>query len=163
MKNTMPLLAFTLAAACATDGELKDGAYHDNKVSYRLGLPGDGWDRLKLDTANVAWFNPALSASLMANSHCDGVKDAPLTGLTEDLLIGITDRAVVSQQPRPWARREALETIATGKLDGVDRKLALFVLKKDGCVYDFMYIGDHENGSAVAAFDDFVNGFAALS
>ena len=33
----------------------------------------------------------------------------------------------------------ALETMAIAKIDGVPRQRALFVLKKDGCVYDVVY------------------------
>lgn len=132
------LAAMVFAASCGDGGHLKNGTFRDDKVSYRLGTPGEGWSEVRLEAANVAWFNDALSASLMVNSHCDGVKDAPLSGLTEDLLMGLTDREVASQTTRPWARREALETIASGKLDGVEQKLAIFVLKKDGCVYDIV-------------------------
>lgn len=160
MRLAMSCLAFSLAAACAGDGHVKDGTYHDKKVSYRLGMPGDGWSDLRLDAANVAWFNEAHSATLMVNSHCDGVKDAPLTGLTEDLLIGLTDRAVESQVARPWARREALETIAIGKIDGVERKLALFVLKKDGCVYDIVLgAAPAQFAAALPAFQRVRDGF----
>lgn len=147
MIRLVPLLLVPLALSCASDGELKNGAYRDQHVAYRIGEPGEGWRQVDLPSANVAWFNDTLSASLMANSHCDGVKDAPLGGLTEDLLIGITDRQVLSQQVRPCSRREALETIVTGKLDGVERKLALLVLKKDGCVYDVVL------GASPAQFD----------
>lgn len=160
MKTSMLLLVLALAACCATGGVMTDGGYRDAKVSYRLGEPGEGWRRLQLEAANVAWFNDALSASLMTNSHCDGVKDAPLAGLTEDLLIGLTDRVVVSQQARPSSRREALETIVTGKLDGVERKLALLVLKKDGCVYDIVLgAGPEQFEGALAAFSRVRDGF----
>ena len=150
----MPVLV--LAACCGSDGVLKNGSYADAKVSYRLGEPGEGWRRLELQAANVAWFNDVLSASLMTNSHCDGVKDAPLAALTEDLLIGLTERVVVSQQIRPTSRREALETVVTGKLDGVERKLALLVLKKDGCVYDIVL------GADPARFDDALAAFSRV-
>ncbi|MBI1949074.1 MAG: hypothetical protein HYS27_25525 [Deltaproteobacteria bacterium] len=164
MTRTLPLLALVLTllstACCATGGELVNGSYHDAKVSYRLAEPGEGWRRLDLAAANVAWFNDALAASLMTNSHCEGVKDAPLTGLTEDLLIGLTDRVVVSQQTRPCSRREALETIVSGKLDGVDRKLALLVLKKDGCVYDIVLgAGPEHFDAALVAFARVRDGF----
>ncbi len=156
MKTAITLLLVPLSFACASDGELKNGTFRDDDVAYRIGEPGAGWRQLRLPSANVAWFNDALSASLMANSHCDGVKDAPLSGLTEDLLMGITDRAVVSQTVRPCSRREALETVVTGKLDGVERKLAVLVLKKDGCVYDIVL------GAAPAQFEQALAAFGRV-
>jgi hypothetical protein len=160
MRWIVSVLACSLSAGCVCDGQLRDGTFRDSKVSYKVGLPGTGWSDLHLDTANVAWFNEALSASLMVNSHCEGVKDAPLAGLTEDLLMGLSDREVVSQTLKPWASREALETIATGKLDGVERKLALFVLKRDGCVYDIVLsAGPEKFEGALAAFARVRDGF----
>ena len=70
--------------------------------------------------------------------------------------MGLTDRQVVSQTVRPCSRREALETIVVGKLDGVERKLALLVLKKDGCVYDLVL------GAGPAQFDQALIAFGRV-
>jgi hypothetical protein len=120
-------------------GQLRDNRFEDNHVAYSIGLPGEGWQRVKLPTANVAWFDDAAGAALLVNSHCEGVQDAPLQGLAGELLIGMTEREVHEQRVVPFSGREALEMTASGKLDGVLRRRALFVLKKDGCVYDVVY------------------------
>jgi hypothetical protein len=136
--RALPLVVIALLAACGGGGHFENNQFHDDTVAYRVGPPGSGWREVRLETANAAWYNDALQASLLVNSHCEGVADAPLEGLTNDLLMGMTEREVLSQEKKPWSRREALETVATAKLDGVPRKLALFVLKKDGCVYDIV-------------------------
>jgi hypothetical protein len=128
-----------LSGCWGTSGQLVDNRFEDDKVSYTVGQPGEGWQRLKLDRADIAWHHPQLGAGLLVNSACEGVQDSPLIGLTNELLIGTTEREIVEQTTLPWSRREALESIVTGKLDGVPRKRALFVLKKDGCVYDIVY------------------------
>lgn len=120
-------------------GHLVENRFEDDKVSYDIGLPGEGWKPLQLDRADVAWHHPGLGAGLLVNSACEGVQDSPLIGLTNELLIGTTEREILEQNLVPWSKREALESIVTGKLDGVPRKRALFVLKKDGCVYDIVY------------------------
>jgi hypothetical protein len=134
----LAIAAWITGAACASGGHLENGRFRDRVVNYQVGLPGEGWRELRLETANVAWYNDALRASLLVNSNCDGVGDAPLEGLTSDLLMGMTEREILSQERRPASRREALESVATAKLDGVPRKLMLFVLKKDACVYDIV-------------------------
>jgi hypothetical protein len=94
------------------------------------------------------------------NSHCEGVKDAPLEALTGDLMMGMTEKEILSQNRLPWSRREALETIATAKLDGVPRKLGLFVLKKDNCVYDIVLdASPHTFDSAWKAYTRVRDGF----
>ena len=129
-----------LGAGCwGNVGTYVERRFTDDHVNYTTGDPGDQWTRVVLESTNVAWHNPALAAGILVNSHCEGVKDAPLEGLTGELMMGSTEREVLSQTLKPFAGREALETIALAKIDGVPRQRALFVLKKDGCVYDVVY------------------------
>jgi hypothetical protein len=138
-------LAFGAGAAVAgcfghdDAGQLRDNHFQNAHVDYAVGLPGEGWQRVKVETANIAWVDSSGGRALLVNSHCEGVQDAPLSGLAGELMIGMTERAVQEERLLPFAGREALEMVATGKLDGVVRRRALFVLKKDGCVYDIVY------------------------
>jgi hypothetical protein len=138
-RSSVLVMSMIFAAGCCfSDGALRDGRYESKSVSYGIGEPGEGWQRLAINQANLAWHNPKMDASLLVNSHCEGVADSPLESLTNDLLMGTTDREIVEQGRLPWSRREALETRARAKLDGVPREMMLFVLKKDGCVYDIV-------------------------
>jgi len=152
-------VALVAAAGCASasfDGD----RYLARQVDYRLGAPGAGWERVDADQANVAWHNPGLEAVLMANSHCQGFADAPLETLTNELLMGTTERNYESQEKKQWAKREALETVAVAKLDGVARKYAMFVVKKDGCVYDLVLNAPAEQFEAArGAYDRVRDGF----
>lgn len=130
-------LSLPLLAACAGP-QLKDGVYEDTVVRYSLDAPGEGWVLLQLEQANVAWRHPLLNASLLVNSHCEGVEDASLEVLTRHLLMGMTQAEVLAEERSMLSGRAALETTVAAKLDGVPRKLKLLVLKKDGCVYDLV-------------------------
>ena len=139
-----PVLALILLVVAAmhlgcTTAHLVDNRYQDEHVSYTIGQPGAGWVQMRLEKANVAWHHPDLAAGMFLNSTCGGVQDAPLIGLSNELLIGSTEREILQQEVMPWSHREALETVVTCKLDGVARKRILFVIKKDGCVYDLVY------------------------
>jgi hypothetical protein len=93
---------------------------------------------VKIETADLAWYHDPTGATLLANSHCEGVDDAPLEALTQHLLMGTTERQILSQEKKPFSGREAMDTHAQAKLDGVLTTMRLFVLKKDGCVYDLV-------------------------
>jgi hypothetical protein len=141
MKSFRMISAGALActvACCTTTNEVKDGRYTNDTVSYRVGEPGEGWRPLAMEQTNLAWHSDSLQASLLVNSHCEGVGDSPLEALTNDLMMGTTEREILTQEKRDWSKREALETTARVKLDGVPRELQMFVLKKDGCVYDIV-------------------------
>jgi hypothetical protein len=142
------VVACALAFAACSTPTVENGTFKSDDVNYQIPEPGAGWQSLSLPTANGAWHNDALHASLLVNSHCAGVADSPLEGLTSDLLMGMTDREVLSQQKLATSKREALETVATAKLDGVPRKLMLFVLKKDSCVYDLVLDADPDQFDA---------------
>jgi hypothetical protein len=143
------MVVIVTACACfGTGGQLVDNRFTDERVNYTIGQPGEAWRRVQLETADLAWFNSELGAGLIVNSACEGVQDAPLVGLTNELLIGTTEREILKQELRPFSKREALETIVTGKLDGVLRKRALFVVKKDGCVYDIVFDAPPEHFEA---------------
>jgi hypothetical protein len=154
------LVSLALVSCASPTGRLRDGRFMDADVSYTVAPPDDGWRELRLPTADAAWHNEALATVLLVSSHCEGVADSPLEGLTSDLLMGMTDREIVSQERVPSSQREAMVSVATGKLDGVARKLALFVLKKDGCVYDIVLDANPQHfDGARAVFDRVVASF----
>lgn len=134
----LSLLAFALVTSLCACGpaHMKEGVYEDAQVQYRVSSPDDGWRQVKVETANAAWLHDELGASLLVNSHCEGVQDAPLEALANHLLIGWTEREILSERKLELSRREALEREVSAKLDGVPRRVMLLVLKKDGCVYD---------------------------
>lgn len=138
MTRVLAALALGSAFLACTHSPLKAGVYEDRDVRYALEPPGQGWEPLDVAQANLAWTSPELAASLLVNSHCRGIDDAPLPVLTRHLLIGMRDVEVLSERRLRISRREALESVVKARLDGVERRLVILVLKKDGCVYDIV-------------------------
>jgi hypothetical protein len=130
------LWASVNVAGCADRGHLRGGVFENAKVRYKLDAPGDGWREVRVQQANVAWLNDGYGASMLINSHCEGVQDAPLEALAGHLVIGMTDREIVEERKFMLDKREAIEREVSARLDGVERRMMLLVLKKDGCVYD---------------------------
>ena len=125
-----------VGASCSSAGTFRDGRFEDTSVRYRVAPPASGWEQVDLEQANIAWVNRGLGASLFVNSSCKGVQDSPLEALSQQLFFGMTDRELAVEERVMRSGREGLQTFASAKLDGVPRKLATLVLKKDGCVYD---------------------------
>ena len=104
-------------------------------------------------------------ASIVLNGRCgaDG-EDVPLEALTQHLFIRFTEREIVEQKVVPFDHREAMRTVLTAKLDGVPMKFEVWVLKKDGCVYDLAYLASPSHFSHGAGeFERFVQGFATVN
>jgi hypothetical protein len=157
------LLALITSCAGAQSG-LEGSVYRDDKVAFRLGEVPSSWERVHVDEASLAFRDDAHRASVLVNARC-GRKDddTPLVALTAHLIMGTTAREIASQDTIPFDAREALHTRLAAKLDGVPMAYDLYVLKKDGCIYDFVYVGEPSAIEAgVPAFERFVTGFHTL-
>lgn len=130
-------------------------------MRYRVGELPDGWREIDAE-GDVAFFHRERASVISVNSRCDRHDDdVPLQSLTQHLLIGFTQREVASQDVIPFDGREALRTVVSARLDGVPRQMVLYVMKKNGCVYDLLYAAPPDRFAEGAdEFDAFVRGFA---
>ena len=160
-------LATAVLAACGggkSTGSFDGNVYRNGPIAFQLPDPPAGWRRVQVDDASLAFRDDAHAASVLLNARCLSADDrTPLVALTNHLLIGATEREYISQEAEPFDGREALHTKLKAKWDGVPMLIDVYVLSKDGCVYDFVYFGSpggFEKGAP--AFESFVRGFRTL-
>jgi len=99
------------------------------------------------------------------NGRCgkDG-DDVPLAALTHHLFLAFTDRKIEREDKLSLDGREALHTELTAKLDGVEKHFIVFVLKKNGCVYDFVHVAPPGfSKESRDRFVGFVQGFSTIA
>ena len=136
--------------------------YRADDLAFRVGPRPPTWRGIEVDGALLSFRDDGAPATVAVNGRCgvDG-DDVPLQALTHHLFLNFTDRQVVTQAARELDGREALRTELVAELDGVPRKFVVFVLKKDGCVYDFVWIGPvRDSEKRIAEFERFVLGFS---
>ena len=151
-----------LVVACASSGF--DGhVYHDDEMRFQVGSIPSSWHPVEVEGARLAFRDDADNSTVALNGRCkvDG-DDVPLASLTQHLFLEFTDRHQTSQSSVTLNGREALRTEISAALDGVTKQYLVYVLKKDSCVYDFMYIAAEPDPRARAEFERFVQGFATL-
>lgn len=159
----LALFAFAGVLGCAApafDGRI----YHNGDLHFRVGAIPGAWRPVAVDEALLAFRDDAENATVAVNGRCgvDG-DDVPLSALTQHLFLQFTERNITSQKPLTMDGREALRTELIAALDGVKKRYIVYVIKKNGCVYDFMYIaGDDRDAGATGEFERFVQGFATL-
>lgn len=156
------IVASFLAMACA--GPRFDGrVYDDGTLHFRTGPVPSTWRSIEAEGTLLAFRDDQAGATVAVNGRCgvDG-DDVPLASLTQHLFLQFTERELGSQTEVNLDGRAALRTELTGKLDGVPKRFLVYVLKKDGCVYDFWRISD-AGADDTAAFEGFVRGFATES
>jgi hypothetical protein len=145
-------------AAPAFDGRL----FRKDDVTFRLAHLPPSWRQIEINDTALAFRDDARGATVAINGRCGrDADDVPLQSLTQHLFLQFTERQIESQQLMPLDGREALETQMVAKLDGVEKHFHVVVLKKDGCVYDFLQIaGERQDAEA---FRHFVSGFSSAS
>jgi hypothetical protein len=166
-----PVLPLTLAAAFVAFGaaagcgaEVRGGVYRDGAVAFRVGPVPEGWQRIPVSHAALAYRDEAEGSTVLVNARCglDG-EDVPLEALTQHLFLRFTEREILDQKVLPFDRREAMRTVIAAKLDGVPMKFEVWVLKKDGCVYDLGYMASPTRFDRGAPeFERFVQGFSTV-
>jgi hypothetical protein len=160
------LLGLQLAACGGGNarGSFDGNVYRNGAVAFQLPDAPSTWKRIAVDDASIAFRDDDHGASVLLNARCLSADDrTPLVALTNHLLIGATEREFLSQSTEPFDGREALHTKLKAKWDGVPMMINVFVLSKDGCVYDFVYLAPpsgYESGAP--AFESFVRGFRTL-
>lgn len=131
-----------------------------SRLSYTIGPVPSVWRRMQIEGNDAAWLDTETDAAIHVDHTCDRSMDTPLPALVQHLLIGFTQREVVSEETIPFDGREARHVVVNARLDGVPRTLELYVMKKDGCVYDLGYAASparYEQGRG--RFTAFVEGF----
>jgi hypothetical protein len=161
MRALFILLIALSTSACGSKEAWDGRVYNAGRASFRTGpIPGS-WTRVNMPGVMLAFEDKASSGAVNVYSRCgkDG-DDVPLTALTNHLLIGFTERDERLQEVVPLDGREAMHTIVYAKLDGVLLGLSIYVLKKDGCVYDLVWVAPPDRfESGLSSFDAFVAGF----
>ncbi len=140
MKRISLAILPVFLAACAHQGAYNGGFYTKRGVQYYVGGVPPGWRLQSFRGNDIAYVAEDSEHLIAINASCEDYEDAPLKVLTQQLLMGFTERKLIKEELRMLQDREALYSHYLAKMEGVPRELLFVVLKKDGCVYDFMYI-----------------------
>jgi len=152
-----------LGVGCAQPS-YHQGVYRDDSLAFRLEPPGGTWRRIELEGTALALRDDEAQATLAMQGRCgkDG-DDVPLEALTHHLFLQFESRVLVSSSELMLDGRAALRTELDAKLDGVPKEFVVTVLKKDGCVYDFMLVAAPGGRALIApAYDRWVASFHTL-
>ncbi|MGK3989963.1 hypothetical protein WME99_43370 [Sorangium sp. So ce136] len=157
--------AWLLALALAGCGgpSFNGTVYRGEDVAFRVPAAPASWRQISVSDAAVAYRDDANGATIALNGRCRNEEDVPLISLTNHLFLHFTDREVLKQEVVPFDGREAMHTVLSAKLDGVPKVFDIWVLKKNGCVYDMLLIADPARYAAgEPAFTRMVRGFSTL-
>ncbi|MGE3972972.1 MAG: hypothetical protein AB7F59_00445 [Bdellovibrionales bacterium] len=116
-----------------------------------------------IDSSDVdhGWKNGFNNTSISFRSACnDG--DPSLESIQQSLIFGLEETQILKSQRVPYNEREALNSVISGKVDGIMTKMEFMILKKNGCSYTISYIAlDKKFESDLHVFKSFLKNFEA--
>lgn len=155
------LLAAALISSCG-GASFEQHVFDDGRVRYRIGARPLGYTRVKVGRNDLAFFEPTLG-TIAVNSTCENYEDVPERALMNHLLFGTRERVFRLEEVVTLDGRGALHSVVDVELDGVPITLDIYLLKKDGCIFD---LSRTSSRAAFAPgrrqFEDFARGFAVL-
>lgn len=131
---TLPLLIF---CGCALMGGESDLVRSDD---YTIQPPA-GWKVLDRGASDRAYLLPSKNVATVTSS-CKRDATVPLELLTKHLLIGARHINYVEQKRISVDGVEGLFSRVRATYEGNKSFLVLFVIPKDGCVFDFTLISN---------------------
>jgi hypothetical protein len=159
--KTLAALVLIAGAGCG-GASLRDGVYADGAVRYRIGALPAGFAPVEVDDNDLAFYAPG-AGTISVNSTCTDYEDVPLSALVNHLLFETTERRFLLEEVVTLDGRAARHVVVQAELDGVPLELELYVMKKNGCVFDLAHVRHPGvEPAARAAFTGFVARFALL-
>lgn len=156
-------LLITALVACASN-HFDGRVFRNGEAAFELREVPQSWRQLDAEGTLLGFRNDAGGSTIAVNARCGkDADDVPLQSLTQHLFLQFTDRQIIEQRSIELDGREALHSELLAKLDGVRKHFIVVVLRKDGCVYDFVHIaGGTPATQDREAFERFVQGFSTL-
>jgi hypothetical protein len=150
-------------SACGASQSFHDRVFDNGTVRYRVGSLDQGFERISVGDNDLAWHHPELG-TISVNSTCTEYEDVPASALLNQLLMGTTERAYRVEEVVTLDGRAAQHVLADVELDGVPVTVDVYLLVKDGCVYDLTHVAGRARAHAAQpAFQRFVSGFAVIA
>jgi hypothetical protein len=112
-------------------------------------------------SADKVWQSQKTGNTIAVLSECK-TEDTRLEYLEKDTINAMTDPKVEATSRFTYNEREAIQTTATGLMDGIGIEMKVVTFKKNGCDFVLTYVGRSTSfARELDAFDDFLKGFKA--
>lgn len=154
------LILLTLASACVSVNVRPAAPRHAENLKFSE--PVSPFQKQSDSAADFVWQSQKTGNTIAVISECKTTMETPLEALETDTINAMTDPQIVSTSHLTYNDREAIQTTATGLMDGIAIQMKVVTFKKNACNFILTYVG---RASMVAreqsTFENFLKGFKA--
>lgn len=138
MKHIIFFTFIILISACSSQtGVYKKSEEVNNTLIKNISSP---WSELNAEGSDYALSNNETHSIFLFNSACRKYEGSNLSALTSSILSGMEELKILNKKNTYYQEREAVEVLASGKLDGVLRFFQIITIQKNNCIYDYILI-----------------------
>ncbi len=131
------ILTSLYSCASTSSGVYKKSTDVTNNLINDIPHP---WKEISSEGSDFALENSKSKSFFLFNSACRKYEGSNLNALTSSILSGIDDLNIIERKNVFYQEREAVEILASGRLDGVERFFKIITIQKNYCVYDYVLI-----------------------
>lgn len=124
--------------------------------------PSSPFEKGNVSSGDQTWISKKTGNSISFISECERSVELSLEQLESDAL-NVMEKLKIEKSDRfQYNGREALKTLASGKVDGIDIKMQLVTFKKNNCNYNLSYVAVASRfDSESSYFEQFAKDFQA--
>jgi hypothetical protein len=137
------------------------GEVYTGKGKFTLGSLPPSWKGPHIIRKQLVYDNDPIDGTILSDALC-GPKflDAPLPRLAKDLFEQMGNEKMGRIKEFMLDGRAAVRLQGVGSIDGVLIQMDVVVMKKDFCVYDFVYFAPPKTfAKGISDFEGYFNGF----
>ena len=157
-RAALGLSLLLLPAACARDLVAEAGGWRSTRDGYRIGEPGEGWERFDLEGAVLA-FRRGGSETMSLQTRCGRPVASPAI-MARHLMIGVPERTLRQAGPYPVAGRSGWTQTFDARLEERTVRIQTVTLVTAACAYDFLVVAAGDPEAALRDFEAWVSSFA---
>ena len=136
--------AASLALGGCAPGRIAGGLFTNEQAGYRVQLPPPAWAVSARPEADLVLRRTDGPATIAIATRCGSPAEGPLPSLSRHLFFGLRDREIAARAERSVDGVPALQTTLVATLEGQPVEISAVVLRRDGCVFDLMYVAAPE-------------------
>ena len=141
MKHIL-LFSILLFFSCSSDSGLYKKSLNVN--NQLIEDSPDAWAKISSEGSDFALQNKISNSLFLFNSACRKHEASTLNALTTSILAGLDDVKIIEKSNTFYQGREAIEVVANGKLDGIQRFFRIITIQKNNCIYDYLLISTNQ-------------------
>lgn len=137
------------------------GRAYTGTRSFAIQSPPKPWKGPKLKYKEMVYTHDGIGGTIVTDALCGPkFEDTPVVLLAKHLFYKLDHAQIKPARYFTLDGREAVRVDGTGSMDGVPLQMQVVVMKKNFCLYDFVYFAPPK--SFAAGRKDFENYYQSL-